>query len=130
MPIMWRCSCGKLLKAKDNFAGRQAPCPACNAVHTIPKGEKPPEPPEEIFDAELVEEPEDQILDALPVDESARQMPAGYAMEPENSDDEPERRDTSERGRPPLRRPRGHESSPPVGGPNAGSAVRRENCLG
>src|SRR5262249_10918987 len=99
---------GKLLKSKDEFAGRQAPCPACNAVQTIPNGETPPEPQEEIFDAEALEEPEPQeeVLDALPVAEWEEKPSVGYAIEPDSSDDEPDSEDSGKRDRPPPRRPR------------------------
>jgi len=38
MPIEFRCSqCGKLLQTADSTAGKQAKCPACGAVATIPE---------------------------------------------------------------------------------------------
>ena len=51
MPIEFRCShCGKLLRTGDDTAGRQAQCPACRTVSTVPGPESPPEaaaaPPE------------------------------------------------------------------------------------
>jgi hypothetical protein len=108
MPIMWRCTCGKLLKSKDEFAGCQAPCPACNAVHTRPNGKKPADLQEEVFDAELVEElePQQEVLDALPVAEWEEKTSGSYAFEPDGSDEEPDSEDTGERDRPPPRRPR------------------------
>jgi hypothetical protein len=108
MPIMWRCSCGKLLKAKDEFAGRQAPCPACNAVHTVPNVEKPAQLQEEVFDAEAVEEPEpeEEIRDVLPVAEWEDETSAGYVVEPDASGEDSDSDHSPERDRPPPRRPR------------------------
>ena len=40
MPIDFRCSqCGKLLRTGDDTAGRQAECPACGALTTVPAPE-------------------------------------------------------------------------------------------
>jgi phage FluMu protein Com len=37
MPIEFRCTqCGKLLRTGDDTAGRQAQCPACGALSTVP----------------------------------------------------------------------------------------------
>jgi len=37
MPIEFRCSeCGKLLRTDDNTVGRQAQCPECGAISTVP----------------------------------------------------------------------------------------------
>jgi hypothetical protein len=37
MPIEFRCSqCGKLLRTGDDTAGRQAQCPECEAIGTVP----------------------------------------------------------------------------------------------
>jgi hypothetical protein len=48
MPIEFRCrQCGKLLRTGDETAGRQAQCPACGALSTIPgPGPVIPEPAE------------------------------------------------------------------------------------
>ena len=48
MPIEFRCrQCGKLLRTGDETAGRQAQCPACGALTTIPgPGPMIPEPAE------------------------------------------------------------------------------------
>src|SRR5262249_1366528 len=71
-------------------------------------GETPPEPQEEIFDAEALEEPEPQeeVLDALPVAEWEEKASVGYAIVPDDSDDEPNLEDLSNWERPPPRRPR------------------------
>jgi hypothetical protein len=107
MPITWRCSCGKLLKAKDEFIGRQAPCPACKKVHTVPSGEKPAEPHDEIFDADPVdEEPQEEILDALPVHEPAGPKSAGIATKRVGNKDEADSHESIEVDRAPPRRPR------------------------
>ena len=39
MPIQVTCQCGKLLNVHDGAAGKQARCPACNAVFTVPEPE-------------------------------------------------------------------------------------------
>ena len=36
MAIEFRCECGRVLKAADDFAGRKAKCPACGGVVAIP----------------------------------------------------------------------------------------------
>ena len=42
MPIEFRCSvCGKLLRVADGAAGKQAKCPACQAVQLIPGASSP-----------------------------------------------------------------------------------------
>jgi phage FluMu protein Com len=42
MPIEFRCrQCGKLLRTGDETAGRQAQCPACSALTTIPGSARP-----------------------------------------------------------------------------------------
>jgi hypothetical protein len=44
MPIEFRCSqCGKLLRTGDDTAGKQAQCPACGTVSTVPTPVAPPE---------------------------------------------------------------------------------------
>ena len=43
MPIEFRCtSCGKLLRVKDDVAGKQAKCPACETVSQVPTAPPPP----------------------------------------------------------------------------------------
>ena len=51
MPISFTCTCGKLLRVKDELAGRRVKCPACAAATTVPK---PPAPAEAEF--EVVED--------------------------------------------------------------------------
>jgi hypothetical protein len=36
MPIIFHCSCGKKLQAKDEMAGRHLKCPACHTVLSVP----------------------------------------------------------------------------------------------
>jgi hypothetical protein len=36
MPITFRCSCGKTLQVKDEFASRRVKCPACSGVAVVP----------------------------------------------------------------------------------------------
>lgn len=46
MPIEFRCSkCSRLLRTPDDTAGKQAKCPECGEVMTIPAGSVPPQPP-------------------------------------------------------------------------------------
>ncbi len=51
MPIEFRCSqCGKLLRTGDDTAGRQAQCPECGTISTVPapagpQGPSVPPPP-------------------------------------------------------------------------------------
>src|SRR4051794_33850864 len=42
MDIVFSCSCGKRLHAKENHVGRRAKCPACGEVSIVP----PPTSPE------------------------------------------------------------------------------------
>ena len=37
MPIEFQCSCGKTLRVRDEAAGKQAKCPACQKVLTVPE---------------------------------------------------------------------------------------------
>src|SRR5437660_392883 len=39
MPIELTCSCGKLLRVADEYAGRQGQCPACGRLLDIPSSE-------------------------------------------------------------------------------------------
>ncbi len=45
MAIRVTCSCGKVLQARDQDAGRQAKCPACGKLLTLPGAEETEEPP-------------------------------------------------------------------------------------
>lgn len=36
MPITFACSCGKTLRAQDEYAGRRVRCPACQGAATVP----------------------------------------------------------------------------------------------
>jgi hypothetical protein len=62
MPIVVKCRCGRVLKARDEFAGTRAECPTCGALVQIPltsddaaafapqPGQAPPTPVKEFFD--------------------------------------------------------------------------------
>lgn len=39
MPITFNCSCGKVLRAPDEHAGKRVRCPACAGVSTVPEPE-------------------------------------------------------------------------------------------
>jgi hypothetical protein len=97
-----------LLSAKEEFAGRQAPCPGCNTVHTIPNPAKPPQPAEEEFDAEAVEEqePEEEILDVLPVNVPAGPKPTGITIKHVGRKEKSDSPEPIVTDRPPPRRPR------------------------
>lgn len=41
MPISFNCSCGEKLEVDDEFAGRQARCPYCEAVVSVPAANAP-----------------------------------------------------------------------------------------
>jgi phage FluMu protein Com len=43
MPILFRCSCGKPMKAADEHGGRKVRCPRCDAVLTVPAEMAPAE---------------------------------------------------------------------------------------
>ena len=40
--MQFKCSCGKILKVPDTMAGKQARCPGCSKVFTVPPAKKPP----------------------------------------------------------------------------------------
>jgi hypothetical protein len=58
MPIPMTCACGRSLRIKDEFAGRQAKCPACGVVLTVPRPEAAIE--DEALEVLLAEPPPDQ----------------------------------------------------------------------
>jgi hypothetical protein len=39
VPVEFRCDCGKLLRVKDEYAGRQGTCPACGELLDVPAAE-------------------------------------------------------------------------------------------
>jgi hypothetical protein len=43
MPITLQCPCGKVLQANDSDAGKQAQCPACGQMLTVPFASEPSE---------------------------------------------------------------------------------------
>jgi hypothetical protein len=42
MPITFSCACGQTLEMADEYAGKQARCPSCQAVVTVPSAVPPP----------------------------------------------------------------------------------------
>lgn len=42
MPITWRCTCGKKLRAPDEAAGKRVGCSRCRTVQTVPAPAEPP----------------------------------------------------------------------------------------
>src|SRR5262245_49995602 len=62
MPIVVQCACGRVLKARDEFAGSRAECPTCGSLVHIPtssdeaafteveRGQAAPTPVKEFFD--------------------------------------------------------------------------------
>ena len=53
MSIIVQCTCGRQLKARDEFAGKRADCPHCGTVLTVPEvvSEPPPLPASGVADA-------------------------------------------------------------------------------
>ncbi len=45
MPITFSCACGQHLEMADEYAGRSARCPSCQAVVTVPATAAPAPPP-------------------------------------------------------------------------------------
>ncbi len=53
MPIEFRCSrCGKLLRTGDGTAGRQAQCPECGTIGTVPGAAETGQPEAPPWDGE------------------------------------------------------------------------------
>lgn len=44
MPITFSCACGQQLEMADEYAGKQARCPSCQAVVTVPSAAPAPPP--------------------------------------------------------------------------------------
>src|SRR5689334_6938922 len=44
MPIAFLCSCGKQLRAPEEYAGRRVKCPGCGEPQTVPDAEAPARP--------------------------------------------------------------------------------------
>jgi len=55
MAIMFKCSCGKVMQAREEFAGRKVKCSACDAVLLIPKPHGEPAAPAETPPAPIQE---------------------------------------------------------------------------
>jgi hypothetical protein len=119
MPISVTCPCGKSMKAKDEWAGKRARCPACQRQLTVPDPSKGDED-EEIVEASPVEE--EDIVEAEPVRKSrserltAERSPAprsrGRDDYEDEEDDRPRRRrdrEEDEDDRPRGRRSRDEE---------------------
>ena len=114
MPINFTCACGEPLEVDDALAGRQARCPYCEAVVSVPAADAapPPPPPKR---ARLVE-PEESYDDRggtaaslNPFDHSNR--PSPRRRDADADDDRPSkrrRRDEGDEGEDdrPSRRPR------------------------
>ncbi|HZY86689.1 MAG TPA: hypothetical protein VFE78_17775 [Gemmataceae bacterium] len=58
MPIPLTCACGRSLRIKDEYAGKQGKCPGCGAVLDIPKPEAAAE--DEALEVLLAESPDDE----------------------------------------------------------------------
>jgi hypothetical protein len=62
MPIVLRCPCGRVLKARDEFAGSRAECPTCGRVVQIPSANQAAPAAEPRFD-EAAPTPIEEFLD-------------------------------------------------------------------
>lgn len=91
MPIRLKCSCGRSLQVKDEFAGRKVRCPSCASVLKIPL-------PDESEDAE--DEAFNQLNAASDEDEK---RPARKRSEP--PDEEPEQEPEPRRRPRPVEKP-------------------------
>jgi hypothetical protein len=49
MPISMKCSCGRALQVKDEFAGRKVRCPRCRSVLLIPLSDAPQDEEDEAY---------------------------------------------------------------------------------
>ncbi len=56
MPISLTCSCGRSLKARDEFAGRKVRCPDCKNVLEVPDPNAPKDPEDEILNVLLADD--------------------------------------------------------------------------
>jgi hypothetical protein len=77
--IRFRCRCGRQLQAADDYAGREAVCPACGHRQTVPDLDavQTPEALEEVREDDFREAPERRRRPALrDVDEEAERFPA------------------------------------------------------
>src|SRR5688572_16045570 len=41
MPIAFKCTCGKVFRVPDEYAGKRTTCPNCNAKITVPGATQP-----------------------------------------------------------------------------------------
>jgi hypothetical protein len=66
MAIAFSCSCGKHLKARDEFAGRKIKCPGCQGILLIPVIAPAPVAVPAVTEPAPAPPPSDPILDAEP----------------------------------------------------------------
>ncbi len=57
MPIVWRCACGKKLKAPDTAAGKRVGCSGCGAAQTVPSVPEPPPLPAAVVREDAEDDP-------------------------------------------------------------------------
>ncbi|MGD0091277.1 MAG: hypothetical protein ABSE73_15275 [Planctomycetota bacterium] len=80
MAIVVSCRCGRKFQTKDEYAGRQAKCPGCGKMLTIPgPAEEEQAEPEEEYAAEPNGEPEDEGVS--PAEEARRKRKAKAAQD-------------------------------------------------
>ena len=126
MAIKFKCTnCGKELAVKDEFAGKQAKCPACQTIVKIPAASAapqpapqasapppPPPPPKKPVPPPVDEDLEDEPVAAPPRKKPAdiTEKPAARSRRDEDEDEEDERprrrRDAIAEELSPRRRPR------------------------
>jgi hypothetical protein len=63
MPIVLRCPCGRVLKARDEFAGSRAECPTCGRVVQIPSANPAEQPAAKPRFDEAAPTPIEEFLD-------------------------------------------------------------------
>lgn len=95
MPITFSCVCGQQLEMSDEYAGKQARCPSCQAVVTVPSAAPPPLPPAappkaRLADPDLTDDDHGAGAASLnPLDR--RNTPSGRRRRDEGDDDRPHR---------------------------------------
>ena len=75
MAIRVTCGCGKILQARSEDAGRQAKCPSCGTILTLPSDEAEA-PPELSLPLERIEEPGDELSQPLPLESAEEEAEA------------------------------------------------------
>lgn len=112
MPITFACPCGKLLKVGDEYAGKRAKCPECDAVVRVPESEPVSDPPRATARRVADEEDEADRPRKRPsrtvADEDDRPSRRSRRDEDDEEDDRPRRRrrDEQEDDDPPPRKKR------------------------